>query len=147
MRQIIKDGRIVRDDWIHLADDEAIPAQPIIVSLARWRRERETLLARPEKTGVRLHNDEDPRALMQDLAHWPVVALEFPGFTDGRAYSQAHLLRRCGYRGEIRAVGNVLRDQLLFMRRTGFDAFELQESQDLENALEAFREFTVAYQP
>lgn len=147
MRQIIKDRKIVTDAWCPVDDGEALPDGPVIVTLARWQAEREALLARGSSIGVRLKNDADPRAIVQDLDHFQVIALEFPSFRDGRAYSQARLLReRYGYRGELRAVGDVLRDQLFFMYRSGFDAFELRPDRDPQDALEAFAEFTVTYQ-
>ncbi len=148
MRSVIKNQAIVEDRWQHLADDAKAPAGPVIVSLARWRRERAALLARGEPVGVRLPNTVDPAELAEDLPKLAVVALEFPKFADGRAHSQARLLReRHGYRGELRAVGDVLRDQLFFMARNGFDAFELRADRDLEDALEAFGEFSESYQP
>ncbi|HUM90003.1 MAG TPA: DUF934 domain-containing protein [Candidatus Competibacter sp.] len=148
MRSVIKQRRIVEDHWQHLADDGDVPTGPVIVSLARWRRDRKMLLERGKPVGVRLPNTADVADLTEDLPLLAVVALEFPKFADGRAYSQARLLReRHGYRGEIRAVGDVLRDQLLFMARCGFDAFELRPDRSLEDALVAFGEFTESYQP
>ncbi len=148
MRSVIKHRRIVEDRWQHLADDADLPAGPVIVSLARWQRERKTLLERGDPVGVRLPNTANVADLAGDLPVLEVVALEFPKFADGRAYSQARLLReRHGYRGEIRAVGDVLRDQLFFMARSGFDAFEVRADRSLEDALAAFDEFTVSYQP
>lgn len=148
MRSVIKDRRIVEDRWRHVADDAELPDGPAIVSLARWSRERALLLERGEPIGVRLPNTANVADLVADLPALEVIALEFPKFADGRAYSQARLLReRYGYRGEIRAVGDVLRDQLLFMARSGFDAFELQADRDLDDALEAFGEFSESYQP
>ena len=148
MRSVIKGRRIVEDSWQHLADAAELPAGPAIVSLARWKRERETLAARGEPVGVRLPNTADVAELAGDLPELAVVALEFPKFADGRAYSQARLLReRWRYRGEIRAVGDVLRDQLFFMARSGFDAFELRADRSLEDALTAFGEFSESYQP
>jgi uncharacterized protein (DUF934 family) len=148
MRSVIKNRQIIEDRWQHLADDAELSVGPVIVSLARWRRERVALLARGEPVGVRLPNTVDPAELAEDLPRLAVVALEFPKFADGRAYSQARLLReRYGYRGEIRAVGDVLRDQLFFMARSGFNAFELRVDRSLEDALEAFGEFSDSYQP
>lgn len=148
MRSVIERRRIVEDRWQHAADDADLPAGPVIVSLARWRRERKALLERGEPVGVRLPNTASVADLAEDLPLLDLVALEFPKFADGRAYSQARLLReRHGYRGQIRAVGDVLRDQLLFMARCGFDAFELRADRDPEDALAAFGEFTDSYQP
>ena len=147
MPLIIKNRRITDDGWQHVADTEVLPEGPVIVTLTRWRHDREALLGREDGVGVRLPNDVDPKEVAQDLDFFQVIALEFPSFKDGRAYSQAHLLRdRYGYRGELRAVGDVLRDQLFFMYRSGFDAFELRPDRDIEEALQAFTEFSVTYQ-
>ncbi len=146
---LIKDGQRVDDPWIAVADDAGVPPSgPVIVSLTRWRAEREALSARDEPVGVRLASHEAAADIAPDLDRIALVALEFPTFRDGRAYSTARLLReRHGFKGELRAVGNVLRDQLLFMHRCGFDAFEIAS----ENAVEAWRkameEISVWYQP
>jgi len=148
MRSVIKNRQIVEDHWQLLADDAELPAGPVIVSLARWQQERQALLNRDEPVGVHLPNTTDVSGLAADLPALALVALEFPKFADGRAYSQARLLReRHGYQGEIRAVGEVLRDQLFFMARSGFDAFQVQADRSLEDALEAFSEFSECYQP
>jgi len=148
MPSVIKQRQIVEDAWRHVADDAQLPAGPIIISFARWQQERVNLRERNEPVGVRLPNTTDVAELAGDLAELALVALEFPKFTDGRAYSQARLLReRHGYQGEIRATGDVLRDQLFFMTRSGFDAFELRADRRLEDALEAFQEFSERYQP
>ena len=147
MRRIIKDRQIIEDVWQHLADDAERVEGPVIVSLVRWRQD-EALRTRAEAVGVRLPNTLDLATISADLPRWALVALEFPKFADGRAYSQARLLReRYGFRGEIRAVGDVLRDQLFFMARSGFDAFELRTDRSLEDALQAFTEFSDSYQP
>lgn len=148
MRSVIKNRQIVEDHWQSLADDAELPTGPVIVSLARWQQQRETLRKRGEPLGVRLPNTADVADLANDLPALALVVLEFPKFTDGRAYSQARLLReRHDYQGEIRAVGDVLRDQLFFMARSGFDAFELRTDRSLDDALEAFDEFSEHYQP
>jgi len=148
MPSVIKHRQIVEDRWQHLADEAELPAGPVIVSLARWQRERAILLKRGQPVGVRLPNTADVADLAADLPLLEVVALEFPKFADGRAHSQARLLReRYGYQGELRAVGDVLRDQLFFMARNGFDAFELRADRSLEDALKAFDEFSESYQP
>ena len=146
---LIKDGRFVADPWCHLGDDEPVAATTrISVSDRRWRAEREALLGSGAALGVRLANDTAPLSLAPDLDCFGLVVLSFPRFTDGRAYSQARLLRgRLGYRGELRAAGDVLRDQLLFMQRCGFDAWSVPERAAAENWLAAFAEFDVFYQP
>jgi uncharacterized protein (DUF934 family) len=146
---LIKGGRFVADPWHALADDEAVPMAPrLIVSYARWLKERDTLATLPAQLGLRLPNDVAVAKLAGDLDRFALVVLNFPRFTDGRAYSQARLLRgRLGFKGELRADGDVLRDQLLFMRRCGFDAFAVGERALFENWLHAFREIDVFYQP
>ena len=126
---LIKDVEFVDDPWVAVADEEVLPeGAPAIISLARWQAERDTLAGRSAPLGIRLCADQPPAEIADDLDRFQVIALEFPSFGDGRAYSYARLLReRFGYRGELRAVGNVLRDQALFMRRCGFDTFEVAE--------------------
>lgn len=148
MPSVIKNRQIVEDHWQAVADDAALPTGPVIVSLARWQQERVALRERGTPVGVRLPNTTPIADLAADLPALALVALEFPKFADGRAYSQARLLReRYGYTGEIRATGDVLRDQLFFMARSGFDAFEVRADRSLEDALKAFSDFSESYQP
>ncbi len=146
---LIKDNQAVADPWVAPAADEPLPeGEPAIVSLERWQAERETLIGRNAPLGIRLRSDQPPGPIAEDLERFAVVALEFPKFTDGRAYSYARLLReRYGYRGEVRAVGKVLRDQALFLLRCGFDAFEVADDTALAGWREALSEISVAYQP
>jgi uncharacterized protein (DUF934 family) len=146
--EIIRNREILRDGWVHVADGDPLPAAAdIIVSLERWKQEKDALLARGTKLGVRLKSDQQPAEIADDLSRLAVVALEFPRFADGRAYSSARLLReRYNYKGEVRAVGYVLRDQMFYMHRCGFNAFELHPGKDLREALEAFKDFSVTYQ-
>lgn len=146
---LIKNERFVADLWRHLADDEGVPDAPrLTVSYVRWIERRDALASLPAGLGVRLPNDVSPAKLASDLGRLSLIVLSFPRFTDGRAYSQARLLRgRLGFTGELRADCNVLRDQLLFMRRCGFDAFVVGERAQSEDWLAAFREFDVFYQP
>jgi uncharacterized protein (DUF934 family) len=146
---LISNGRLTDDAWIALADDEAVPATgPVIVSLDRWQAERDGLLARGGLLGVRLSSHQLASEIAADLAHFDLVALEFPTFRDGRAYSNARLLReRHGFSGELRAVGNVLRDQFMFMQRCGFDAFEVADEREAAGWRKAMEEFSIWYQP
>jgi len=147
---LLKDGRLADDPWIEVGGDEALPDDgQLIVTLARWRESRDKLVKRNQPVGVRLRSDEFPDEIAGDLEHFAVIALEFPTFRDGRAYSHARKLReRLGYAGELRAVGNVLRDQWVFMRRCGFDAFEVRGGKEAEAAWqEAAGEIGVQYQP
>ena len=122
-----KDGRAAPagNGFAHVADDQDLPAGDVIVSLSRFQADGERLLAEGRRVGVRLSADEEVEALAYDLPRLAVVALDFPKFRDGRAYTNARLLReRLGFKGQVRAVGDVLREQAGFMVRCGFDAFE-----------------------
>ena len=146
---LLKGGAQALDPWVAIADDAPLPetGSPI-VSLARWQRERAALRARNGALGVRLPNSAGVEEIAGDLDRLALVALEFPKFNDGRAFSQARLLReRYAYRGELRATGQVLRDQLLFMARCGFDAFEIAKGDPVESWQHAIAAFTVFYQP
>lgn len=145
---LVEDGSLSVDDWRHLGDDEPIPASgSITVSFARWQADPATLHARADKLGLRLPNTIAPQEIAEDVDRFALIVLYFPKFTDGRAYSQARLLRtRFGYKGELRADGDVLRDQLLFMKRVGFNSFVVGERAIKENWSKAFGEFDVFYQ-
>jgi uncharacterized protein (DUF934 family) len=145
---LAEDGTLGVDDWHHLADDEPIPASgAITVSFARWQTDEAALQLRADKLGLRLPNTIAPQEIAGDVSRFALIVLHFPKFTDGRAYSQARLLRtRFGYKGELRAEGEVLRDQLLFMRRCGFNSFVVGERAIKENWAKAFSEFDVFYQ-
>ena len=146
---ILKHGALQPNEWQELSDDAPLPeGGSIIVSHDRWRREEASLHGSNRQIGVRLQNTQSPLALADDIDRLSLVVIEFPKFSDGRAFSQAHLLRdRLGFTGEIRAVGNVLRDQYLFMTRCGIDAVELPEGTPISGFLEALGEFSVWYQP
>ncbi len=145
---LVEDGSLSVDDWRHLGDDEPIPARGhIVVSFARWQTDQATLHARADKLGLRLPNTIAPQEIAEDVDRFALIILNFPKFTDGRAYSQARLLRtRFGYKAELRAEGEVLRDQLLFMKRVGFNSFVVGERAIKENWAKAFGEFDVFYQ-
>jgi len=146
---LIKDNALVEDPYFDAASAEAVPPEvPVIVNLEQWHAQRAALLARGAPVGLRLHSDQSPEVIADDLEHFAMVALEFPKFRDGRAYSYARLLReRYGFTGEIRAVGDVLMEQLLFMLRTGFNAFEIQSADPLQEYQTALADFSVWYQP
>ena len=146
---LLKDGKLIDDPWSHIADEVAIPASgQVIVGLKRWREERDSLIKRKDPAGVRLQSDHTAGDVADDLEHLGVVALAFPIFKDGRAYSNARRLReRHGYTGEIRAIGNVLRDQYLFMLRCGFDALEVKEGETEKDWQKATKAFSVFFQP
>ena len=144
MTKIIRNRAIVDDDFVHVPDGEELPdiGKPII-TLARYVKERDQFVG---SFGVRITSDKLPSDI-PDLERVVLIAIEFPRFTDGRGYSVARMLRqRHGFTGELRAVGWVLRDQLYYLERCGFTAFELKDGKSLESALEAFAEFSVSYQ-
>src|SRR5215472_10499502 len=136
MPRLIKENAIVEDRWTLVREPSSLAAlpleTPIIVPLALWKSDRNALAARGE-VGVWLKPDEDPGALAADLASLPLIAVDFPKFTDGRGYSTAKLLRhKFRFTGELRAIGDVLRDQLYYMRQCGFDAFAVRADRSLE---------------
>jgi uncharacterized protein (DUF934 family) len=146
--QLIKGGQVTEDHFELVADDAPMPVNGSIVSLARFKKEHDSLVGRNAALGVRLKADESPEALGEDIHRLSVVVLEFPKFRDGRAFSWARMLRtRLGFEGEIRASGHFLYDQLAFMRRVGFDAFEVQENVTPADFYRAFAEMSYVYQP
>lgn len=129
-----------------------IPGGRVLVPLPVWLARRDELAARLEQgeLGIWIDSHESPEAFAEstgDLNRFPVIAVNFPKFTDGRGYSIAHLLRsRYGYRRELRAIGDVLRDQLFYMKRCGFDSFQLRANKDIDAALASLSDFSEAYQ-
>ena len=149
MKGLIRDGRLVRDPFVQANPGCPPPgAGALIVSLEQWAAHRGALAGHAAPLGVRLRSDQHPESIVPDLERFAVVALEFPVFRDGRPYSYARLLReRYRYRGELRAVGDVQLEQLHFMVRVGFDAFEVASDDPLGDFRCAQREFSVWYQP
>ena len=145
--RVIKDRQIVDDGWELLPADAAPPASgDVIVSLKQWNTWNAAPGERSGRLAVVLHSDERPEQI-EGLERLPLIAIDFPKFGDGRGYTNARLLReRLAYRGELRAVGEVLRDQLFYMHRCGIDSFALKAGKDIEGALSAFDDFSVAYQ-
>lgn len=145
---LIKNAEVVENAFARVGDEEPLPEGAIVVSLKRFQADRDALMTRNAPIGVRLTSDQSPEALGADVHHFAVIELEFPKFRDGRGYSWARLLRdRMGYKGEIRAVGDVLRDQWLFMSRVGVDAFEVRPGTRIDDFRAALAEQTVFYQP
>ncbi len=146
--KLIRSDTYAADTFTPVADDAALPDGAVIVSLARFQKEREHLLERNTPIGVRLRSDESPALLGDDVNRLSLVALEFPKFRDGRAFSWARMLRtRLGFTGEIRAVGDFLYDQLSYQHRTGFDAWEVPDHFTLEQFNRALGEMNNVYQP
>ena len=146
---LVEGGRIVEDRYVHVADDAALPDRvPAIVSAKRFLAETDTLIRRDGSLGVAWPNDRRVAELAPWLGHLTLVALSFPKFRDGRAYSQARLIRETyGYRGTLRATGDVLRDQFHFLARAGFDSFEVKKPADAQAFAEVLARFSVYYQP
>lgn len=148
MTRLIKDGAYAEDIYGRVADDAPLPDGAVIVSLPRFQKDRDALLARNTPIGVRLAAHENPELLGTDVNHFSLVALEFPKFRDGRAFSWARMLRtRLGFSGEIRAVGDFLYDQVNYQRRVGIDAWEVPDHFTVEMFDRAMTEMTNVYQP
>jgi uncharacterized protein (DUF934 family) len=153
MREIIKDRVVVSDDWevLRLAEGETaeevtVPAGKVIVPLKVWQAQRAALQGRGD-IGVWFASDERPEELKDEAAGFPVIAVDFPKFADGRGYSIAYNLRaRLGYTGELRAIGDVLRDQLFYMQRVGFNAFATRPDRNIHDALKGLTDFSESYQ-
>jgi uncharacterized protein (DUF934 family) len=149
MPTLIKDRAIVADTWqvVEGSAAEVPDVGDLLVPLRLWRAQHQALVRRADAIGVWLEPSDDPADLAAVGALPPVIAVHFPAFTDGRGYSTARLLReRYAFRGELRAIGDVLRDQLFELARCGFDAFALRPDQDAQAALRAFADFSEAYQ-
>lgn len=147
--QLVKHGEVVADEFMRVADDATMDdGVAALVSADRLVAEADALLSRKAATGVIWPNHRDLDALAPYLDRLAAVALVFPTFRDGRAYSQARLLReRFTYRGELRATGQVLRDQFVFMLRAGFDAFEVLKQSDADAFAATAQRYSVFYQP
>jgi len=153
LRRIIKDGALLEDDWEVLRPEAesapeqvAVPPGKVIVPLKVWLAQRAQLRQRAD-VGVWFASDERAEDLGEDAAGLPLIAVDFPKFADGRGYSIAyHLRNRQGYRGELRAIGDVLRDQLFYMHRVGFDAFAVRQDKDIRAAAQSLADFSLSYQ-
>ena len=149
MGKVIIDGAIVDNQWQRLESDSlenGLPDGKVMVPLAYWQANRDALLARGD-VAVWLAPGEEPRDLEDDLERFSLIGIHFPAFKDGRGYSYARELRtRYNFKGEIRATGDVLRDQLFYLQRCGFNAFEIREDRSIEDAVAGLRDFSVTYQ-
>lgn len=148
--KLLKHGKIVENDnWIVVADADPLPEEgAVIVTLARWLAERESLIGSNRPLGLALPNDKSPASIAEDLARFELIQLHFPKFNDGRAFSQARLLReRFGFAGEVRATGKFIRDQYLFLHRCGFDALQIEKGDAERDWVAALTEISLWYQP
>ena len=151
MSRIIRDRAIVDDAALTVTTQEQLDAAPahaaLIVALPLWLAQRDALLARGAPVGVLLAPNDTSDALVPDFDRLALIAIAFPQFADGRGYSIARLLReRQGWKGELRAVGDILRDQLFYLHRCGFNAFAIRADRDIDDALKAFDDFSDSYQ-
>ncbi|GAB3107171.1 DUF934 domain-containing protein [Aestuariicella hydrocarbonica] len=152
MSKLIKDNVITDNSWELLEATDSpetttVPAGSVIVPLVVWNAQKEQLESRKASLGVWLNSDELAEELAGDAQGFGLVAVNFPGFMDGRGFSAARLLReRYGYEGELRAIGHIIRDQLFFLKRCGFNSFELGEGVDLDAAMASLNDFSETYQ-
>ena len=154
MSKIIKNGQVIDDAWLVLKLTEeqtpesvTLPDAPTLLPLAVWLVRKDEILARRQPVGIWLESNEGPESIANDLKHFTIIGVNFPKFADGRGYSTARLLReRFAYSGEIRALGDVLRDQLFLLKRCGFDAFAVRQDKDIEAALAGLTAFSESYQ-
>jgi uncharacterized protein (DUF934 family) len=146
---LVKAGKIVEDQYVRVLDDAPLPdGAPVLLTAARFLADVRELVERDAPLGVLWPNDRRVADLVPFVDRLSLIALVFPKFKDGRAYSQARLLReRYGFRGELRATGEVLRDQFQFLLRSGFDAFEVKKPMDAAVFAQAAARFSVFYQP
>lgn len=151
--QAIVDQKIVDNQIVHIAETEELtaadlPFGQVSVPLNLWLEEKEAILSREDRVAVQIAVDEFPEDIVEDIDTIDMIVLPFANHVDGQSYSHAYKLRtRYGFKGEIRAVGDVKFDQLDFLTRVGCNAFELPETEDLQTALRAFKEFSDVYQP
>jgi uncharacterized protein (DUF934 family) len=151
MRDLIRHDGIHQDEWTLVeapAEGESLilPDGPALLPATIWKEKRAELAGRQD-IGVWLDSHEEPEIIADHIHELPVIAVNFPKFTDGRGYSTARLLReRFGYSNELRAVGDVLLDQLFYMKRCGFDAYALREDKDINKAEQSLNVFSTAYQ-
>ena len=146
MPKLIKHGEVIDDAWQVLREipEDGLPNGKIIVPLNYWLEHRDNLRARGD-VGVWLASDQPPAPLADDLAQLPVIAIDFPAFTDGRGFSYGRTLREhFKFKGEVRAIGQFIRDQLYYLSRCGFDAYAI-ETTEPEKAIESLYDFSSSY--
>jgi uncharacterized protein (DUF934 family) len=157
MTKIIKDRAIIEDDWeiLQLSEDDTadaieVPEGKVIVPLKVWHLQRDKLIQRAKESaeiGVWFSSNEQAKELQSDLPLFNLLAVDFPKFADGRGYSIAYNLRtRFNYTGELRAIGDVLRDQLFYMQRVGFNAFAVRADKNIHDAIKGLTDFSEKYQ-
>jgi len=145
-RRLLRDGRVVVDDWDYWQEGADRSSGALILSFNDWLKDRDAWIARAGRLGVILPASHSVERLAPDIAHFELIGAEFSGPGEGRGYTHARQLReQLKFRGELRATGYVRRDQLFFLARCGFNSFEMAD-QELDGASEAFNTFSAAYQ-
>jgi uncharacterized protein (DUF934 family) len=143
---LIKNKLLTQDNWEFIADDVALNTDFNIVSLSRWEQEK-TSLANQANLGLRLESDVIIKDIVDDLAHFSLIELFIPVFTDGRAYTHARLLRsRYGFTGDIRVNGDFMLDQIFYLNRVGISSYVLDEKDSAEKAIAVMSDFSDTYQ-
>jgi uncharacterized protein (DUF934 family) len=152
MPQLLKDGQVIENTWQMIeanneADQQALPSGDILVPLSMWQNNQSVLENHSRAVGLWINGDEEIEGVAESIVTAPVIAINFPKFVDGRGFSVARLLRdRFGFKGELRAVGQIIRDQLFLLKRCGFNAFEFDSEIDLDEAANSLADFSDAYQ-
>jgi len=147
-QSLIHQRKLINDTWVIASEpSDAFKGKDVLVPLTAWKSHQADWLQQAARVGVLLEPNEDPAEVASELAQFTLIAVNFPVFTDGRGYSIGRLLReRYGYTGELRAVGDIMQDQLFYLSRVGFDAFLLRADQSVEGAITALDSFSEAYQ-
>jgi len=152
MPQLIKNGAPVENPWVIVPREESVddalarPEAHLLVPVQMWLDHNERLAQSGKRIAVWLDSDQHPEMISAKVNEFELIALNFPKFSDGRAFSYAVALRKhYGYKGELRAIGDVLRDPLFYMKRCGFDSFDVADEVKLEDALSAFQDFKTTY--
>lgn len=148
MPQVLKDNRLIDDSWTLLTEDsKSLPSGDILLSYSQWQTFSDQLDSHDGSVGVIIEGNADIEDIIEPLLKLPLIAINFPKFADGRAFSSARLIReRYEYTGEIRAVGGFIRDQLYYLSRCGFNAFKFDDSVDLTESAKSLQDFSEAYQ-
>jgi len=148
MAQLLKDNQIIEDSWAFLDDSaETLPSGNLLLSLEQWQQFSDQLSQHNGELGLWLEGNAEIDAVIDSLQQLSLIAIKFPKFVDGRGFSLARLLReRYNYNGELRAIGEFIRDQLYLLKRCGFNAFQLTEDQDLSEASKSLNDFSETYQ-
>ncbi|WP_299587342.1 DUF934 domain-containing protein [uncultured Microbulbifer sp.] len=154
-RELILNSEVCPNEWQLLPQQEegenieanALPSGKIILPLRQWQAHREALAERSAEVGVWLDSDEGAELIGREAANLPLIAINFPAFADGRGFTAGRMLReRFGFKGELRAVGGFMRDQLTYLQRCGFNAYAFEGDQSLTSLKESLHDFGDSYQ-